>query len=302
MLAACANSQPSAVVPANPTAVSDARINAAITQLDRMSMQLMERTGLPGMAVAVVQAGRTVYARGFGVRQLGAPGRVDADTVFQLASLSKPVGATVVAQQIGLRKVAWDMPLHHLLPWFALHDPSATAQVTVGDMYAHRSGLPDHAGDRLEDLDYDRRQVLERLRFEPLAPLRSRYAYTNYGVTAAAEGVATAAATDWATLSHDTLYRPLGMMRTSSRFADFAARANRAHGHVKANGQWKVGVQREPDAQSPAGGVSSSVNDMAKWLSMMLGRGEFEGRRVVDAAALQAAVSPQMQTLSLIHI
>ena len=75
-----------------------------------------------------------------------------------------------------------------LLPWFALADPAVTAMLTVGDLYAHRSGLPDHAGDDLEDLGYDRRQVLERLRFAPLHSFRDEYAYTNFGVTAGGRG------------------------------------------------------------------------------------------------------------------
>ena len=62
--------------------------------------------------------------------------------------------------------------------------------VTVGDMFSHRSGLPDHAGDLLEDLGYDRRYVLERLRQLPLDPFRISYAYTNFGFTAGAEAVA----------------------------------------------------------------------------------------------------------------
>jgi len=52
---------------------------------------------------------------------------------------------------------------------------------------------------------------MQRLRLLPLAPFRDSYAYTNLGLTAAAEAVATAAGTNWATLSEDALYRPLGM-------------------------------------------------------------------------------------------
>jgi hypothetical protein len=86
------------------------------------------------------------------------------------------------------------------------------------------------------------------------------------------------------------------MTSTSSRYADFAARANRAVGHVKQGGRWVPGPGTRPDAQAPAGGVSSSVNDLARWLAMMLGVGVFDGRRVMDAGALAAAVSAQVQS------
>ena len=176
-----------------------------------------------------------------------------------------------------------------LLPWFALADPRVTQMLTIGDLYSHRSGLPDHAGDDLEDIGYDRRQVLERLRFAPLHGFRDEYAYTNFGLTAAAEAVAVAAGTDWATLSETAIYRPLGMTRTSSRFADYIGRDNRAVPHMRTGDAWAPREQREPDAQSPAGGVSSSVADMAKWMLMVLDG----GAPVLRPEALLPAISPQ---------
>ncbi len=111
--------------------------------------------------------GKPCTRRASGVRAAGSDEPVDADTVFQLASMSKPVGATVVAQQVGEGSIGWDTPVIEHLPTFALADPYVTEHATVGDLYAHRSGLPDHAGDDLEDLGYDRAQVIERLRFLP---------------------------------------------------------------------------------------------------------------------------------------
>lgn len=265
----------------------------AVAQLDTLAGKVMDSSGIPGMAVAVVHGGETLYAKGFGVREAGTSEQVDADTVFQLASLSKPIGATVVARQVGADVVDWDTPVASALPGFALADPYVSTHVTIGDLYAHRSGLPDHAGDRLEDLGYDRQQILERLRLVPLAPFRDSYAYTNFGVTAAAESVAQASGTDWETLSEQLLYEPLGMSHTSSRFADFVANDNRAVGHVEVDGQYVAQFVREPDAQSPAGGVSSSVNDMTAWLKMLLADGEVDGQTFIAPDALRPALSPQ---------
>lgn len=276
------------------TSVPPGQIDRAIARLDGLAGDIMRKTQIPGLAVAVVRDGKTVYAKGFGVRRVGSPAKVDADTVFQLASLSKPVGATVVAREVGLHVIDWDTPIVAHLPWFTLKDAWVTQHVTIADMYAHRSGLPDHAGDDLEDLGYDRRQVLERLRFLPLHAFRATYAYTNFGVTAAAEAVAAAAGTDWATLSQDALYAPLGMTATSSRFADFEKRTDRAVGHVRVGGAFVPKYQRQPDAQSPAGGASSSVRDMAHWMAMVLQGGVFQGRRIIAADALLAAVTPEV--------
>ena len=279
---------------ATANVVPPAQIDNAIARLPELAKEMLERTHIPGLAISVVRDGRTVYAAGFGVRRVGTLDAVDADTVFQVASLSKSIAATVVARQVGQGIVAWDTPLHRDLPWFALNDPWISAHVTIGDMFAHRSGLPDHAGDELEDLGYDRDQVLRRLRFAKLHSFRDEYAYTNFGLTAAAEAVAVASHTDWAALSEQVLYGPLGMASTSSRFSDFMGRPNHAVGHVLVNGTYEAKYQRQPDAQSPAGGVSSSANDMARWMSMVLQGGVFDGKRIVAADALLPAVTAQV--------
>lgn len=300
-LSACGGSalDQDASAPSGP--VPDAQVALAVSKIDQLATDLMQRTGLPGMAVAVVRGSpdgahgfQTVYARGFGIRALGEPDAVDADTVFQLASVSKSIGATVVAQQIGLGGIGWDTPVQRDQPWFALADPAQSAQLTIGDLYAHRSGLPPGAGDMLEVVGYERRYILEHLRYLQLEPLRSRYAYSNFGLTAGAAAVAAAAGMDWADLSEQVLYRPLGMNRTSSRFADFSGRSNHAVGHVPVNGKWQRGEERRPDAQSPAGGVSSSVADLAQWLALLLGQGKFGGRQMVNGSALASALSPQI--------
>ena len=276
-------------VPAPP-----GQIDHAIAQLDSLAENLLARTGIPGMAVAVVRDGKTVYARGFGVRRLGDAAPVDRDTVFQLASLSKSISATVVARQISRQGIAWTTPVLKHLPWFALSDAWITRHVTIGDMFAHRSGLPDHAGDDLEDLGYDRREILERLRWLPLGSFRDDYAYTNFGLTAAAEATAVAAGTDWAALSEDAIYKPLGMSSTSSRFGDFVSRPNHAVGHVKVGAQWEAKYQRQPDAQSPAGGASASVDDMAKWMAMVLQGGRSGTDVLVAREALLPALTAQV--------
>lgn len=278
--------------------VPPGRIDDAINKIDVLVGELMKATGIPGMAVAVVHGGKTLYAKGFGVRDAtkgdDPDNKVDAQTVFQLASVSKSVGATVVAHEVTEKAITWETPVAAELPWFALSDPYVTGHVTIADLYAHRSGLPDHAGDKLEDLGYDRRQTMERLRYLPLAPFRISYAYTNFGVTTAAEAAASAAGKPWEELSDEVLYRPLGMASTSSRYADFLARPNHAVGHVKVGDRWEPRFQRDPDPQTPAGGVSSSVNDMARWLAMVMANGVYNGQRITSPEALLPAITPQV--------
>ena len=270
------------------------QIEKAIEKLDDVARDVLGASKIPGLAVAVVWEGKTVYMKGHGVRRAGEPAPVDADTVFLLASLSKSIGATVVARQVAAGKISWATPVAGPLPWFTLGDLWISKHVTIGDLYGHRSGLPDHAGDDLEDLGYDRRTILERLRHLPLAPFRANYAYTNFGLTAAAEAVAMAAGVDWETLSETTLYRPIEMLSTSSRHADFLKRTNRAIPHIPGATGFEPVELRQPDAQSPAGGVSSNVRDMANWLALILANGRHNGSDFIAKDALLPAISPQV--------
>ncbi len=287
-------------------------VQRAAVKLDTLVPQWMARTGVPGVAVAVVYRGRTIYIKGFGVRRVGESAPVDADTVFQLASVSKSVGATVMAAQMpgdagsdGGPVITWSTPVESLMPGFELAypDPATNAKLTLGDLYAHRSGLPDHAGDQLEEIGYTRADILQRLRDVPLNAYGS-YDYTNFGLTAAAQAMADARGVDWETLSENALYQPLGMTSTSSRYADFVARSDRAWGHVQIGwsydtygqepAQYQVQIPpRDPDAQAPAGGVSSSASDMARWMKLVLAGGQWNGQQLLSPDALQAALTAQ---------
>ena len=277
--------------------VTSEQVTKAIQELEKLAQKQIQQNAVPGIAIAVVFQDKVVYAKGFGVRDVNTKTPVDADTVFQLASVSKPIGSTVVAELVGEGKITWDSKLSVLDPGFAMFDPWVTREITIRDMYSHRSGLPDHAGDLLEDLGFTRSEILHRLRYQhPDSSFRSHYAYTNFGMTEAAVAAAKPYGAEWETLCQEKLFKPLGMTSTSSRYADFVARSNKALGHVLVDGKWVQKFKRDPDAQSPTGGVSSSVNDVAKWLRLQLGNGKLNGKQLVDEKALAETHHPQMRT------
>jgi CubicO group peptidase (beta-lactamase class C family) len=277
--------------------VTSEQVTHALQELEKLAQKQIQENALPGLAVAVVFQDKTVYAKGFGVRDTSTKEPIDADTVFQLASVSKSIASTVIAELVGEGKITWDSKLSALDPTFEMFDPWVTREITIRDMYAHRSGLPEHAGDLLEDLGFTRGEILHRLRYQhPASSFRSHYAYTNFGITEGGVAAAKAYDLDWEKASEEKLYRPSGMTLTSSRYADFTARKNKALGHVLVDGKWVQKFKRDADAQSPAGGVSSSVNDVAKWLRLQLANGKFDGKQIVDEKALAETHHPQMLT------
>ena len=258
-----------------------------------MAAKLVADGAVPGIAIVVVHADEVVYLGGFGLREVGKPETVDADTVFQLASMSKPISATVVAKLVSDGVVGWDSRIADLNPAFQLHDPFPTAEVTVTDLLNHRSGLPGTSGDDLEAIGFDRETIAARLRLvPPSSSFRAGYAYSNAGFTQGALAAAMPTGKSWEEVAEERLYRPLGMAATSSRHSDFVARPNRAALHVPSQGGWAALATREPDAQAPAGGVSASVRDLAQWLRLELGTGDWDGAPFIDADALAATHEP----------
>ncbi len=167
--------------------------------------------------------------------------------------------------------------------------------VTVGDMFSHRSGLPDHAGDMLEDLGYDRRYVLERLRDSAARPVpnllrlhqlradrRRRGGGRRRGQVVGGpqrRGALPAA-------GHDLDEFPVRRLRGPA--------GPGASGHIHVDGKYEPLYIRDPEPEAPAGGVSSSVNDMTHWLAMVLANGSYDGKQIVDPKALLPALTPQI--------
>ncbi len=276
-----------------PAGITTSGVEAAVAAIPAYIESLMDETGVPGIAISAVFNDATVYAAGFGVREVGVDGAVDADTVFQLASVSKPVGATVVSSMVGEGLFTWDTSLADLGSTTILSDAWVSGEVTLADLYSHRSGLPDHVLDVYEDLGADRDQVLHALRYVNLVGrFRDSYAYTNFGLTAAAVAAANYSGSTWEEASVARLYEPAGMTRTTSVNAEFVAMDNRAVGHVLVDGEWQHVFDRQPDAQSPAGGVSSSANDMARWMRLELNLGELDGTQILAPEGLQQTRIP----------
>src|SRR5215204_3670025 len=148
--------------------IAPARVHAACDKLEALANETLKGTGVPGIAIAVVHRDQVVYKKGFGVREAGKPQRVDADTVFQVASVSKPITSTVLAALVGEGRIGWDDRVIDHDPGFWMYDPFVTRELRLRDL--------------LEDIGYDRNEILRRLRYQPPdSSFRAQYAYTNFG-------------------------------------------------------------------------------------------------------------------------
>jgi CubicO group peptidase (beta-lactamase class C family) len=268
-------------------------LNRSIAETERYLQCLQSATSTPGLAVAIVYKDRVVLLKGYGVRKVGETQKIDADTIFEIASFSKPIAATIVASLVGTGDLSWDDRIATLDPGFQLSDPRVTSQVALRDLFSHRSGLPGHSGDDLEELGYTRLDVLSRLRYLPLTgKFRETYAYTNFGFTEAAIAASDKMGRRWEDLADDLLFSRLGMTHSSYRFSDYQNASNKAALHVFEEGHPVNHYVRDADAEAPAGGASASARDLSQWLRLQIADGRWAGKQMIDSRALNETRKP----------
>lgn len=257
--------------------------------------------GSPGIAVAIVEDGRVVLARGYGVRRLGSPAPVDADTIFVLGSTTKAMTSAALATLVDAGKLGWDDRVIDRLPGFQMYDPWVTREMTVRDLLVHRSGLGLGAGDLLyvPKGDLTRAEIVRRLRFiKPATSFRSAYAYDNILYIVAGQLIEAVTGQTWEEYVREHVFVPAGMSRATTDEAHRLADSDRAFPHGRVGGPVRgVGEQRPLDehdqlaaASAPAGLAAASANDMARWLQVQLGHGVLPGGGRLFSEASSAAM------------
>ena len=243
---------------------------------DAYVARVLKTFDVPGVAVAIVKDGRVVLARGYGVRTLGAPERVDSNTHFGIASNTKAFTATAIAMLVEAGKVEWDAPVIRYLPDFAMYDPFVTRELTVRDLLVHRSGLGLGAGDLLwwPASTYDRAEIARRLRYiRPATSFRSAYAYDNVLYLVAGQLIGKVSGLSWEEFVRSRILQPVGMAGSTVRHSDAARGGNVATTHAEVDGTVRVIAPMTSDNTNPAGGINASAADMAKWMIVQLDSG-----------------------------
>ena len=249
---------------------------------------------IPGAAVAIVQNDRVVYAKGYGVTELGGTTPVAAETLFGIGSTTKAFTTAAMAMLVGEQKMSWDDPVRKYVGYFHLDDPCADSLVTLRDIVSHRTGLSRH--DELWDnTALTREQVIRAVGAVKLSkPFRSAYQYQNIMFITAGEAVAAASGIPWNDFVRTRIFQPLGMNDTAITLAEFnASKHASGHSYNRRLDYVTVRAAADDDNLAPAGSIKSSARDMAQWLRFQLADGAIVGKRLVDADALRETRTPQ---------
>lgn len=270
--------------------------NAAPKDLQAYVENVRKLFEVPGVSLAIVKDGKVVLAQGYGVRKLGEPTLVDAQTLFGIASNTKAFTATALALLVEEGKLQWDAPVINYLPWFQLSDPYVTRELTVRDLLVHRSGLGLGAGDLLwwPPSTYDRKEISRRLRYIPLVTsFRSAYAYDNVLYTVAGEVIETISGQSWEDFVSKRILAKVGMNTSNVLHSAAGAGANVATPHAPIEGKVRVVAPFASDNTNPAGGINSNAEDMAKWMIVQLDSGRVaNGARIFSRQTTKELWTP----------
>jgi CubicO group peptidase (beta-lactamase class C family) len=262
---------------------------------DRYVTQAARDWHVPALAIAIVKDDSLVFAKGYGVLQLGGPTRADEHTRFAIGSTTKAMTSAALAMLVDEGKLRWDDHVIDYLPGFQLYDPYVTRELTVRDLLTHRSGMG--STDLLwARWNFTLPEMLPRLRYvKPTASFRSQWQYQNVMYALSGMIVERVSGMPWDAFVRSRIFTPLGMTETEALVSAIQGKPNVAVPHAEANDTVRVVPIRSTDGVAPAGSVWSSVTDMSKWMRFILDSGRVGSQRLITAATFRELITPQIR-------
>ncbi|HEX6062173.1 MAG TPA: serine hydrolase [Candidatus Limnocylindria bacterium] len=263
----------------------------------------MATYSVPGVAIGVVDADGP-RAWGFGVTNVDHPLPVDPDTVFEIASITKTMTATVAARLAASGQLDLDAPVRRYLPEFAVADAAVGESVTVRDLFTHTAGwfgeylAPTGRGD-----DAIAKAVSSMATLEQVAPVGT-FSYNNVSLIVAGRVIEVVSGRAYRDAVRELLFGPLGMDHSAFDAADVLYERVAA-GHTVRDGRTVRVRNRLSDSSSgdPVGGVRSTVNDLLRYARFHLGDGTApDGTAILPAGALRAMREPRVPTGQLSQV
>lgn len=263
--------------------------------LDIYINRALTKWRIPGAAVCIVKDNKIVLMKGYGVKELGLVEKVDNNTLFMIGSNTKAFTATALAMLAAENTLSLDDKVTRYFPWFRLQDKDAQEMATVRDLLSHRLGFKTFQGDfAFYNSNYTRLQVIAKMSVikAPYA-FRTKWGYTNSAFLTAGEIIPRVSGKTWEEFLKDRIFAPLGMNNTLALTASMPAALNRTVPHTLIDERLSAIPFGQLDNMAPAMSISSSVNDMSKWVLALLNNGKVGDRQVIAQAAIEATRKPQ---------
>lgn len=278
-------------------AIARAQHAPDLAAFDRYVAKATRDWQVPGLAIAIVKDDSLVFAKGYGVIELGKPAPVTEHTRFAIGSTTKAMTTAALAMLVDEGKLRWDERVIDILPELRLYDSYATRELTVRDLLTHRTGLP--GTDLLwvvPQNNLSMPEMIRRLRYvKPEWSFRSHWEYQNVVYAIAGVIVERLSGMPWQRFVTTRIYDPLGMHETIPLVSELAGQPNVAVPHALVNDTVHRVPIRTTDAIASVGSVWSSVSDMSKWMRFMLDSGRVGTTRLIQPSTFGEIVAPQIR-------
>ena len=250
-----------------------------------------------GLGIAIVHGDSLLFAKGYGVLELGKPARVNEHTRFAIGSTTKAMTSAALAMLADEGKLRWDDRVIDYIPELRLYDAYATRELTIRDLLTHRTGMP--GTDLFWAIDENAlpfAEVIRRLRFvQPNASFRSTWTYQNVMYAMSGTVIERVSGMPWDAFIRSRIFAPLAMNESEALVSQIRGKANVAVPHAEIRDTVRVVPIKSTDGVAPAGSVWSSVTDMAKWMRFVLDSGRVGSTRLISLANFRELVAPQMR-------
>lgn len=267
-----------------------------LVSFDQQFSALLEADGVPGGAYVIVQDGAIARSAGHGSRERGGSLAVTPETVFRLASVSKPMAAQLTSMLVKDGFLSWDEPLRRHVPEFRLADSTHSDSIQLQHLLSQSSGIVPNAYDNLLNASQSVEQILPNFAdVDSTCRPGSCYTYQNVLFALIEPVIESTTRQSFETLMSERIFEPLGMQQSSIGLNAFRASENRARAHVRSSRflPWMpVETNANYYAVSAAAGVNASANDMGQWLIAQMGNRE----DVLNAEQLAELTRPRIRT------
>jgi CubicO group peptidase (beta-lactamase class C family) len=272
--------------------------------LDYYVNRAMTNWRIPGAAVCIIKDNKVILMNGYGIKELGQAAKVDINTLFMIGSNTKAFTATALAMLQNDKKLSLDDKVTKYLPNFKLDNKMAGEQAIVRDLLCHRLGLQTFQGDfTFYNTNLSRNDIIDRLGMvKATYPFRTKWGYTNAAFVTAGQIIPVVTGKTWEVYLKENIFAPLGMINTLALSADISKSYNRTVPHTIIDERLSPIPYAQIDGLAPAGSISSSVNDMSKWVLALLNDGKVGARQVIPLPAIKATREAQDIVGSVHHL
>jgi CubicO group peptidase (beta-lactamase class C family) len=264
--------------------------------INRLISSYVSDHHVPGVSVAVIEDGRVILTQGYGLADVENNVAATADTVYRIASLSKPITATAAMKLVEAGKLDLDVPIQKYCPDF----PAKPWPITTRELLSHQSGIRDYRNDEetINTKHYASiREALSQFASDPLEfEPGTRMQYSSYGYIVLGCVIEGAAGTSYDRYMQQAIFEPAEMPAT--RLDDvFAIIPHRARGYrVSASGDLQNAVFVDVSNKPPGSGINSTAKDMGNFVAALY-TGKLVSKSVLDQMLTPAMTRDKQATI-----